>query len=76
MGAEEPGTPLGAVAVAVQQLAGAMVQDRLQFLAVVQGDRRVQAPFVLVRPVDLADLLWKASSPARACSSATLNSVE
>src|SRR4030095_11315330 len=43
---------LGAVALAVQRPAGPMVQYRLQRAAVVELDRRGQAPFVLVGPID------------------------
>ena len=79
MGAEEPFTPLGAVTVAVQRGTSAVVQDRLQPLAVAQSDRRAEAPFVLVRPVDLADITpggLESLVAGLASRSATLNSGE
>src|SRR6266508_207463 len=59
--AEAPVESLGAVALAVKRPAGPMVQDRLQRAAVVQLDPRVQAPFVLVGPINGHHML--ASSP-------------
>src|SRR5256886_9915153 len=53
MGAQVPGAFLAAGAVALQRLAGPVMQDRLQLLAVVEADGRVQAPVVLVRAVDI-----------------------
>src|SRR5919201_6283147 len=79
VGAEAPGLSLGAVALAVQRPAGPMVQDRLQPAAIVQLDRGVQAPFVLVGPsmaTTCSQAARKAWSPARRRRSATVNPAE
>ncbi len=51
-GAEDSGQPLGQSHSPASDPADPMMQDRLQRAAVVEFDRGVQAPFVLVGPVD------------------------